>query len=101
MCFTWIEDVADILAQCTFDYRTKNETFNIGNTIPITMKELANLINFFAFGENRELNFVSATDYEYDVKVRIPSITKLKNIISTPKFMPIESIIQQCLGATK
>jgi len=100
-CFTWIEDVADILAQCTFDDRTKNEIFNIGNTTPVTMKELANLINLFAFGENRELNFVTATDYEYDVKVRVPSITKLKGIISDPKFMPIESIIRQCLDVSK
>lgn len=100
-CFTLLDDVVDIMSKYTFSKDTTNEIINIGSSDPISMKELANLINAQSFGTDRILNFVTANNYEHDVLVRVPSIEKLKNIAGEIKFTPIEKIVQKCLAENK
>lgn len=98
-CFTWIDDVVDLMAKHTFDPRLKNEILNIGNTTPTTMKELARLINLIAFNSSQELEFIKTNDYEHDVKVRIPSIKKLESVAGKINFTPLDVIVRHCLKA--
>lgn len=97
-CFTWIDDVVDIMAKCSFDSKAKNQIFNVCNVEPTTMREAANLIYKSAFDTDKELEFITTKDYQHDVKVRIPSIAKLENLFGTFKFTPTSESIKRCLS---
>ncbi len=95
-CFTWIDDVAEIIANYSFNEQTKNEAFNICNVEPISMKQLAN--NIFNLAElPGQLEFTTIKQYDNDVIVRVPSVKKLLDIIGPYKFKNTEYSITQCL----
>ena len=75
-CFTWIEDVASIIAEYSFDDRAKGQAFNICNVEPITMKTLAQKIYSYS-GNDEDLTFETTKNFKHDVLVRIPSSTKV------------------------
>ena len=55
-CFTWIEDVASIIAEYSFDDRAKGQAFNVCNVEPIAMKTLAQKIYSYV-GNDTDLTF--------------------------------------------
>ena len=95
-CFTWIDDVASIIADYSFHPHTQNQEFNICNVEPITMRTLAQKIYQHA-DKDVPLEFKSVKDYPNDVRVRIPSIDKLKRIIGDYKFKSIDDSISECI----
>ena len=92
-CFTWIEDVAEPIALFSFDKKTDNQVYNIGNPEPITMKDLARLI----YKGDGELMFDSVKDFEHDVLVRIPDITKIQNELNFQPKVKVAEAIDKCL----
>jgi UDP-glucose 4-epimerase len=96
-CFTWIDDVVDIIIKCSFDSHAKNQTFNVCNVEPTTMREMANMIYQIAFKTDAELEFITSKNYQHDVKVRVPSIAKLETTFGNFKFTPTRETVQQCL----
>ena len=96
-CFTWIEDIADIIANYSFDARTRNQAFNICNVEPITMKELATKIHRLS-GRQDTLEFQTIKDYANDVKVRIPSMAKLTAAIGARPFQTVDRSLEICLS---
>ncbi len=84
-CYTNIYDVADALADFSLRKEATNQVFNIGNTEPTTVKELAAKIVFLGkqYGvlpDNYTLSFNHQPIYDDDVKKRIPDISKIKNM---------------------
>jgi nucleoside-diphosphate-sugar epimerase len=80
-CFTWIEDIARAIAAYSFDPRTENEDFNLGNPEPVTMRELAQRIYTIyheLIGERPvvPLSFDHQPTFSDDVLVRIPDVAK-------------------------
>jgi UDP-glucose 4-epimerase len=96
-CFTWINDVANIIADHSFSAACKNQIFNVCNVEPISMKNTAQLIYKIAIGDPNELQFITSKDYVHDVKVRVPSVEKLQNILGPFSFTNTEESIRQCL----
>jgi UDP-glucose 4-epimerase len=96
-CFTWIDNVADIIANHSFSEASKNQIFNVCNVEPITMKNVARLIYQTAVGNPDDLQFVTSKDYVHDVKVRVPSIDKLQTTLGPFKFTNTQESIMQCL----
>jgi nucleoside-diphosphate-sugar epimerase len=96
-CFTWIEDIADIIANYSFDDRTRNQAFNICNVEPVTMKELAAKIHQLS-GRQDTLEFQTIKDYPNDVKVRIPSMAKLTAAIGARPFQSVDRSLEICLS---
>ena len=45
-CFTWIEDVANMIGDWSFEDKTDNETYNVGNPEPITMEFIFIIYSF-------------------------------------------------------
>jgi nucleoside-diphosphate-sugar epimerase len=95
-CFTWIDDVAEIISQYSFDQRTTNQAFNICNVEPISMKQLAEKI-FQLQNITEELKFQTIKDYKNDVLVRIPSVEKLSKLIGDYQYVKIDQSIQRCI----
>ena len=83
-CFTWIEDVARVIGEWSFNNKTDNQTYNIGNPEPITMKDLARLI----YNGQDELKFKTVKSYDDDVSIRIPDISKIEKELG---FEPCQS----------
>lgn len=105
-CFTWIHEVAKVISDYQFDDRVINQTFNIGNKEPISMIELANLINEEAFkygllADQKPLNFIQQEIYADDVKVRIPNVDKIRDVLGWEANVKILNSIGACLEQLK
>lgn len=102
-CFTWIGDVADAIATYSFDARTNNEDFNLGNQEPITMRELASLIygtakemSLLPRGDG-ELSFETVGEYADDVITRVPAVAKAENLLGWKARVRVREAIRRCL----
>ena len=102
-CFTWIRDVAAAIAAYSFDKKTDNEDFNLGNSEPITMKELALLIYGTAKEmslvppESRDLSFETIEEYKDDVITRVPAVAKAEKLLGWKARVKIQEAVRYCL----
>ena len=96
-CFTWIEDIANIIAEYSTDIRTLNQTYNICNVEPISMVDLAHKI-YATLGNDQPLQFETVKNYANDVLVRVPSMAKLRTIIGDYRFQDVDASIQRCVN---
>jgi nucleoside-diphosphate-sugar epimerase len=78
-CFTWIDDIAKIIAEQSFSPLTDREIYNVGNEEPTKVIDLAKMI-FKLSGRTDAFcpKFVSI--YDDDVKYRVPSSAKVAQI---------------------
>jgi nucleoside-diphosphate-sugar epimerase len=102
-CFTWIGDVARGIAEFSFDARAENQSFNLGNPEPITMKDLANLIYGSAvthglIGSNGGLQFETKMSFDDDVRTRIPDVTKAKEILGWEPTLKAAESVDRCVA---
>ncbi len=102
-CFTWIGDVARGIAEFSFDPRAANETFNLGNPEPISMKQLASIIHEQASSKNlinsngNELSFKTEKSFPDDVRVRIPDVSKAKEVLGWEPTLKVSESVERCL----
>ena len=103
-CFTWIQDIAGAIAAHSFDDKTDNEDFNLGNPEPTTMKELALLIYDAAKAtsllpaDGGPLAFETTREYADDVKTRIPAVDKAERLLGWKAQVKVRESVQYCLG---
>lgn len=96
-CFTWIDDVSNIIADHSFSAASENQVFNVCNVEPTRMKDAARMI-YAALGNNPDdLQFETSKDYVHDVKVRVPSIDKLQTLLGPFKFTSTVESIRRCI----
>jgi nucleoside-diphosphate-sugar epimerase len=100
-CFTWIDEVAEAIATYSFSPLSVNEVFNLGNAEPITMIDLANIINTNAIRlgllEEQKLSFDSVAEYPNDVMIRIPDVSKAKSILNWEAKVKVNESVRSCL----
>ena len=96
-CFTWIDEVASAIADYSFIDKTKNEIYNLGNPEPITMKQLAQMI-FEEAGMSGNLQFETVAKYLNDVTVRIPDVSKAKDLLGWEAKQKVRESIRKCLA---
>jgi len=101
-CFTWIDEVASAIADYSFDVKTDNKIYNLGNKEPISMRVLAEKIKNIAAEEYRLFNdyyllYDTVGNYENDVRVRIPDVDKAKNELGWEAKMKVDDSIRVCL----
>ncbi|MBK9154438.1 MAG: NAD(P)-dependent oxidoreductase [Chloracidobacterium sp.] len=106
-CFTWIGDVARGIADFSFDERAANQTFNLGNPEPITMKQLASIIYDGArqkeliAGNGNGLTFKTEKSFPDDVRIRIPDVSKAKEILGWEPTLKVAESVERCLELMK
>ena len=93
-CFTWIEDVAKAIGEHSFSEKTDNETYNLGNPEPISMKDLARLI----YRGDEELKFETVREYSDDVIVRIPDVTKAIDELGFNPSKKVKDSVEVCVN---
>lgn len=101
-CFTWIGDVARGIADYSFSPEARNQTFNLGNPRPITMKELAQHIFTLAkqrgyFDPTEELKFEHRPIYSDDVRRRIPSVERAAEVLGWHPTVSLEEALSICV----
>ena len=102
-CFTWIGDVARGIAEFSFDERAANQTFNLGNPEPISMKQLASIIYEQASekelinGNGSGLTFKTEKSFPDDVRIRIPDVNKAKEVLGWEPTLKVAESVERCL----
>ena len=101
-CFTWIGDVATAIARFSFDERTLNQIFNLGNPEPVKISKLAELI--FRAGRDRgiipagrRLRFRHMTAFTDDVRIRVPAVDKAERILDWRAQVKAQESINRCV----
>ena len=106
-CFTWIGDVARGIADFSFDEQAANETFNLGNPEPITMKQLASIIYDQARAKHlinsngNGLRFKTEKSFPDDVRIRIPDVSKAKEKLGWEPTLKAAESVERCLDLMK
>lgn len=100
-CFTWIQDVASAIAEHSFSPLTADNTFNLGNPRPVTMRELAQLMFERArdrrmFGRDTSLTFKPGPTFEDDVLYRMPSVDRAKALLGWEPSLSLEAALDKC-----
>ena len=96
-CFTWIEDIANTIGEYSFNDKTNNEIYNLGNPEPTSMKELARMI----YQGEDELKFKTVREYSDDVIIRIPDVSKAENELGFVPTKKIKDSIAICIQKIK
>jgi UDP-glucose 4-epimerase len=100
-CFTWIDEVAYAIANFSFLPESKNDTFNIGNPEPIRMIDLAHMIVDIGHEKkmltNNTLSYYTAKNYQNDVRVRVPDISKLQEKFNWRPRQTTEESVRMCI----
>lgn len=99
-CFTNIYDVGDSLANFSLRKEATNQIFNIGNTEPTNIKELAAKIVSIGkrhglLPDDYNLTFNYQPIYADDVKKRIPDVSKIKKIFDWEARLKIDGSLEQ------
>ena len=93
-CFTYVGDIADGVLK-VFEKGKAGEAYNIGNSQPTTILELANLVKELAKSKSEiiKAGFGKETRLkEREIEYRIPDISKMKALGWQPKTMIREGI---------
>jgi UDP-glucose 4-epimerase len=95
--FCHVEDAVECLLELE---KFNGEIFNVGNDVPITIKELAEKVITISNSNSK----IDLTPYEKefskhhsDIKYRCPDLTKIKSFINYRPKKSIEDIINDCL----
>jgi nucleoside-diphosphate-sugar epimerase len=102
-CFTWIGDIARGIADHSFSEKAENNAFNLGNPEPITMKQLAEII--YKGAQERglversdvALQFETQASFQHDVRLRIPDVSKAKEILGWEPTLKVVESVGRCL----
>lgn len=101
-CFTWIDDIAGAISKYSMDERTKNETFNLGNPEPMTMKELAKIMHEIgkekgAIPKDQVLSFEHLPTFTDDVRLRIPAVDKAERVLGWKPTVSTRESVARCV----
>jgi UDP-glucose 4-epimerase len=101
-CFTWIGDVASAIAQWSFNPKTANADFNLGNREPVSMLDLAHRIYHLYYeliGQDAlgELTFTHGETFTDDVQVRIPAVDKAREALGWEAQVKLDEMLRRCL----
>jgi nucleoside-diphosphate-sugar epimerase len=100
-CYTHIDDVSTAIAEYSFDHITENQTYNIGNREPMSVRDLAALIHDISTKDLAlklyPLKFKTVKKYKDDVKYRVPDVSKAKRDIGWKPTKKTRESIRECI----
>ncbi len=99
-CFTWIDDVAKVIAENSFK-DTVHRVYNIGTHRKTTMVELAEMIHDIAVKKGLRsgapLKFKEMPAYRNDVRWRMPDITRITQEFDFIPSVTLEHALEECV----
>ncbi len=79
-CYTHISDIADGIVTVTEARKAENQDFNVSTAEETKVIDLAKKL-WKICDQTKELKFKNVEGFKYDVKRRVPDVTKMKNLL--------------------
>jgi UDP-glucose 4-epimerase len=96
-CYTYGADLARGVMDSLENERALNEDFNLSTEVSTSVLELAKNIWQKIHGETKEFSYTSDDGFEFDVKKRIPDVTKAKEILGFSATTSIEEMLDEVI----
>lgn len=93
-CYTNGKDIARGI-RLAMEHPLENESFNISTETQTTVLELAKLV--WKKLRKDEFNYVSDPPYQYDVRERIPDVSKAERILGFKAEIPLEQSVDEVI----
>ena len=98
--FTYVDDTVDGIVRAMFSERAVGEIFNIGNTKPVTIHALAEMVwRLAGTGEpkTRRVSYQAFGRYE-DVRARVPEIGKAREVLGFEPRVDLEEGLRRTIS---
>jgi UDP-glucose 4-epimerase len=95
--YTYGGDLAVGIRVAMESERSLNEDFNLSTARSTTVRELAELIWRKVHGRNRPVRLVSDPPYEHDVRMRVPDVTKARELLGFEATTPLEDVLDEVI----
>ena len=77
--------------------RALNEDFNLSTARSTTVRELAEVVWRKVHGPEKPLNLVSDPPYEHDVQMRVPDVSKAREMLGFEATTPLEYVLDEVI----
>jgi len=97
--FTYVDDTVDGIVRAMFSARAVGEIFNLGNTKPVTIQSLAEMVwRLAGTGEPkiRRVSYQAFGRYE-DVRARVPEIGKAREVLGFEPRVGLEEGLRRTI----
>jgi len=96
-CYTYGGDLAKGIVASLDNSNATNEDFNLSTSATTTVNELASLIWYKANGDSKALEIVNDPSFEFDVKKRIPSVSKAKELLEFEATTSLDEMLDEVI----
>ena len=77
--------------------RALNEDFNLSTARSTTVRELAEVVWRKVHGPEKPVNVVSDPPYEHDVQMRVPDVSKAREMLGFEATTPLEDVLDEVI----
>jgi UDP-glucose 4-epimerase len=95
--YTYGGDLARGIRLAMESDRAINEDFNISTALPTTVSELAEVIWRKVHGPDRPLRTVSDPPYEHDVQMRVPDVSKAREVLGFEATTSLDEMLDEVI----
>ncbi|MDQ6879033.1 MAG: NAD(P)-dependent oxidoreductase [Candidatus Dormibacteraeota bacterium] len=95
--YTYGADLAHGIRLAIESDKALNESFNLSTSHSTTVLELAELIWHKVHGPDRPLNVVSDPPYEHDVQMRVPDVTKAREVLGFEGTTTLDEMLDEVI----
>jgi len=95
--YTYGGDLAHGIRLAMESDRALNEDFNLSTAESTTVRELAALIWRKVHGPGRPLRLVSDPPYEHDVQMRVPDVTKARELLGFEATTSLDEVLDEVI----
>jgi UDP-glucose 4-epimerase len=95
--YTYGGDLARGIRLAIESERALNEDFNLSTAQSTTVRELAEIIWRKVHGPNKELRLVSDPPYEHDVQMRVPDVSKAREVLGFEATTTLDDVLDEVI----
>jgi UDP-glucose 4-epimerase len=95
--YTYGGDLARGIRLAMESERALNEDFNLSTARSTTVRDLAELIWRKVHGPGKPFRFVSDEPYEHDVQMRVPDVTKARDVLDFEATTSLEDVLDEVI----
>jgi len=95
--YTYGGDLARGIRACIEHPKALNQDFNISTATSTTVLELAEMIWNKIHGDAKPFNYVSDEPFAHDVQLRVPDVSKSKDLLGFEATTPLSQILDEVI----
>jgi nucleoside-diphosphate-sugar epimerase len=95
--YTYGGDLAHGIRLAVESVQALNEDFNLSTARSTTVRELAEMVWRKVHGKDRPLSLVCDPPYEHDVQMRVPDVSKAREVLGFEATTPLEDVLDEVI----